>query len=95
MYEVTFSGRVIDALRELVSRNPTHKSQLVAALREIERRLQIYPQFGQPLWDLAVDPAQLWIGVVPPFVIHYILDESQRRVVVALPPRPLPHTGIV
>ena len=95
MYEVTFSGRVIDALRELIARNPAHRSQLVTVLREIEHRLQIYPQFGQPLWDLVVDPAQLWIGVVPPLVIHYILDEAQRRVMVASPPRPLPHTGIV
>ena len=95
MYEVTFSGRVIDTLRALVIRNPTRAPELLAALREIERRLQIYPQFGQPLWDLAADPARLWIGVVSPFVIHYILDETQRRVMVALPPKLLPRTGMV
>lgn len=95
MYEVTYSGRVIDALRELVLRNPTHAPLLLDALREIERRLRVYPQFGQPLRDPSVDPAQLWVGVVPPLVLHYILDESQRRVMVALPPQPLPRTGIV
>jgi hypothetical protein len=94
MYEVSFSGRVIDALRDLVLRNPARAPQLLAALREIERRLRIYPQFGQPLRDLVADPAQLWIGVVPPFVIHYILDEAERRVMVALPLKLLPHTGV-
>jgi hypothetical protein len=95
MYEVSYSGRVIDALRALVLRNPGHVRMLLGALRGVERRLRVYPQFGQPLRDLAGGPAQLWIGVVPPLVFHYILNEDRRTVLVIRPPAPLPRTGIV
>jgi hypothetical protein len=95
MYEVSFSGRVLDSLRQLAARNPAHTGSIAAALRAIEYRLRLYPQFGQPLYDLSAGPAQLWIGVVPPLVFHYVLEENPRRVTVLRPPRPLPRTGIV
>lgn len=94
MYEVIYSGRVIDALRELAVRNAARSAQLLAALREIDRRLRLFPQFGQPLRDLTVEPAQLWIGVIPPLVLYYVLDESQKRVLVVRPPAPLPRSGV-
>lgn len=95
MYEVSYAPRVLDAIRRMLLRNPAHLSELVAALRELERRLQIYPQFGQPLWDLSVPSAQLWVGVVAPLVLHYVLDEDRRRVTVTRELRVLPRTGIV
>lgn len=95
MYQVIYSGRVIDALRDLAARNPDRNLVIAAALREIDRRLRVYPQFGQPLWDLSVGSAQLWIGVVSPLVFHYVLEEEPRRVTVLRPPMPLPRTGIV
>ncbi len=95
MYEVNYSGRVTDALRDLVFRNGARAAELLATLREFDRRLRFYPQFGQPLRDLVVKPAQLWVGVVSPLVFHYVLDEEHRRVMVVRPPMPLPHTGIV
>jgi hypothetical protein len=95
MYEVNYSPHVLDMIRQMILHNPTHAAALLASLRELDRRLRIYPQFGQPLWDLSVRPTRLWIGVVPPLVLHYILDEDQRRVMVIRPPIPLPHTGIV
>lgn len=67
---------------------------VLAAAREIDRRFQIYPQFGQPLRKLSVDLAELWIGVVPPLVVHYVLDEEQRQVMVVLPFLVLPHSGL-
>lgn len=95
-YRVTYSGRVRDALRELVTR--AHGlglgPQVRAAVLEIDHRLRIYPQFGQPLRDLNVEQAMLWIGVVPPLVAQYVIDEAGRQVMVVLPIVPLPDSGL-
>ena len=96
LYRVSYSGRVLDSIKELILR--AHRlgiaSEALAAVREIERRLQIYPQFGQPLQDLSIDNAQIWIGVVPPLVIHYVIDEHHRQVMVLQPPSPFSDTGL-
>jgi hypothetical protein len=95
-YRVSYSGRVRDGLRDLLTRarGLGLGPELRAAILEIDRRLQIYPQFGQPLRDLAVDNATLWIGVVPPLVVQYILDEAGRQVMVVLPVVPLRGLGL-
>jgi hypothetical protein len=62
-------------------------------LKEIDRLLHLYPQFGQPLADLQLEPAQLWIGVVAPLVVRYVLDEERRLVMVATLPVLLPSSG--
>lgn len=82
LYRVSYSGHVREALRELVlhAREVSLGEQVLAAIREINNRLHLYPQFGQPLRDLSVQPAQLWIGVVKPLVVLYVLDESSRQV---------------
>jgi hypothetical protein len=59
--------------------------QALVALKEIDRRLHIYPQFGQPLRDLNLRPAQIWIGTVPPLVVKYVLDEAHHLVMVTTP----------
>jgi len=69
-------------------------AEVLAAIKEIDRRLRIYPQFGQPLSDLLLEPAQLWIGVVSPLVVHYYLDEKRRLVMVVDPIRPLSNSGL-
>ncbi len=94
MYEVSYSGYVLDALRDLLARNPGRGMQLAAALRQADHRFRVYPQFGQPMYDLSVGSAQLWVGVVVPLVFHYVLDEEHRRVLIIRPPMPLPHTDI-
>ena len=94
MYDVHYSPFVIDTIREFARRNPGRTAEILTALREFDRRFRLYPQFGQPLRDLTIEPAQLWIGVVPPLVLHYVLDEAQRLVLVVRPPLPLPRTGI-
>lgn len=43
MYEVNYSGRVTDALRDLVFRNGARAAELLATLREFDRRLRFYP----------------------------------------------------
>jgi non-ribosomal peptide synthetase component F len=100
MYEVSYSGRVIDWLRDLVARNRPHAADLIAVIRELDRRLRIYPQFGQPLRDLSVRRAQLWVATVPPLVVQYIVVEGDevgvgRKVLVARPPTILAGSGIV
>ena len=100
MYEVSYSGRVIDRLREIVDRNPAHRAQLLAAIQELDRRLRIYPQFGQPLQDLAAERAQVWVAIVLPLIVHYVLVEGDdtgrgRQVMVVRPPTVVPGSGIV
>jgi hypothetical protein len=105
VYRVTYSGRVREAFLELVIRNPDHESSILTAAQEIDRRLQIYPQFGQPLRNLSVEPAQLWIATLPPLCVHYILldyDEAVRaatgfdgEVMVVRPFQPLTGSGII
>jgi hypothetical protein len=63
---------------------------LLAAAREIDARLRIYPQFGEPLRDLQSRGETLWIGVVPPLTVEYIIDEEHRMIFVVVPHRPLP-----
>jgi hypothetical protein len=63
------------------------------ALEVIRERLQIYPQFGQPLMDLHHEQAQLWIGVVPPLVVRYASFETRREVWVVVPIQALVGAG--
>jgi hypothetical protein len=56
--------------------------RMLAAVKELDSRLHLYPQFGQPLRDLQLKPAQLWIGVVSPLAVRYVLDEERRLVMV-------------
>lgn len=95
-YDVSYSGRVRDGMRDLVTRATAVGlgPDVLAAILGIDVRLRIYPQFGQPLRDLFAVPAQLWVGVVPPLVVQYILDESRRQVLVVRPITPLPNSGL-
>ena len=53
---------------------------------EFDRRLGIYPQFGEPLMDLVREPGQIWIGIVRALTMRYAVYDDQRAVVVmALP----------
>jgi hypothetical protein len=87
---------VRNELKALLARARAHGlgPQVLAAVKEIDRRLQIYPQFGQPLRSLALEPAQLWIGVVEPLTVQYVLDEERHLVMVVVPLRPLPTSGL-
>jgi hypothetical protein len=95
-YRVSYSEQVRIELRDLISRARGRglAPQVLAAAREIDKRLHIYPQFGQPLRDLKLEPAQLWVGVVPPLVVQYVLDEERRVVMVTVPIVPTAHSGL-
>jgi hypothetical protein len=68
--------------------------QVAAAVRVIHERLRIYPQFGEPILDLKLEPARAWVATVPPLVVRYFLDEERRLVIVVAPFAPLPGSGL-
>lgn len=95
-YRVSYSERVREELKGLLSRARQRGlgPQVLAAVKEMDRRLRVYPQFGQPLRDLKLKPAQLWIGVVDPLVVQYSVDDDRRLVIVVMPISTLPNAGL-
>ncbi len=95
-YRVTYSERVRLELRDLLTRAKAVglDRQVRDAVKEIDRLLHIYPQFGEPLRDLLTQPQTLYIGTVPPLVVEYVLDETRRLVAVGVPFRPLRNLGL-
>jgi hypothetical protein len=83
-------------MRQLAARAVAsgHAPEVVAAIQEIDRRLHIFPQFGEPKVDLTYQPGQIWIGTVPPLVVRYAIYEERRLVMVTVPLMPLPGSGI-
>ncbi len=95
-YRVAYSGLVRNELQKLIAKARSRglARQVLAAVKEIDDRLRVYPQFGQPLRDLKLQPAQLWLGCVPPLVVQYSLDDERRVVMVVVPILPLPNSGL-
>ena len=71
-YHVVYSEKARDELRTLVTRarnsdraavsrpGPgSHSQQVLGAATEINRRLEIYPQFGEPLSNLQIESGQI------------------------------------
>jgi hypothetical protein len=96
LYRVSYSERVRTALRELIARakNRGLAARILDALKELDKLLHVYPQFGEPLYNLKLEPAQVWVGSIPPLVMRYILDEERRLVMVVEPILPLPNSGL-
>jgi hypothetical protein len=90
-YRLEYAGRVHDEFAALIARAKVHGRHrpLLTAAREIDRRLRLYPQFGQPLRDLVATAGQEWVGVVPPLVVRYVIFEDRRLVSVVFPLQPL------
>ena len=95
LYHVTYSQRVRSELLRLGERAKAagYGKQFFAAVKEIDRLLHLYPQFGQPLYDLKHQPMQVCIGVVPPLVLRFGIHQERRLVMVAYPMLPLPRCG--
>jgi hypothetical protein len=83
-YRVSYSERVRIELRKLagVAYQRGLVSDMRDALKKMDEMLQVYPQFGEPLRDLTIEPMRQWIGTVPPLVVQYVLDEERRLVMV-------------
>ncbi len=95
-YRVVYSERVRLELKELLTRAAARGlgRQALEAVEEINARLGVYPQFGEPLRDLKSEAETLWTGTVPPLVVQYVIDEEKRLVFVVVPLKPLPESGL-
>src|SRR6476646_599721 len=91
-YRVVYSERVRQRWVTLadVARDRGDGEACLAALREFDRRLRLYPQFGEPLTDLSREPGQVWIGIVRPLAMRYGVFDERRVVMVAAIPVLLP-----
>jgi hypothetical protein len=91
-YAVSYSGRVRQRLLELAdaARARGDGEAFLASLREFDRRLRVYPQFGDPLSDLSAEVGQVRLGVVPPLAMRYGVLEERRMVFVAALPVLMP-----
>ena len=91
-YRVEYSERVRQRLLALadMARRRGDGEEFIAALKEFDRRLHIYPQFGEPLVDLKKEPGQVWIGIVRPLAMRYGVFDERRLVITAAIPVLLP-----
>jgi hypothetical protein len=87
-YQVVYSEQVKAALREQASQAAAvgKRPAIIAAVKELDRLLHLYPQFGEPLMDLMLEDGRLWHGTVGPLVVRYAIYEERRLVMVAVPP---------
>jgi hypothetical protein len=91
-YRVVYSERVRQRLLALadVARERGDGAAFLAALRELHRRLCLYPQFGEPLFDLTQESGQVWLGIVRPLAVRYGVFDERRVVMVTEVPVLLP-----
>jgi hypothetical protein len=91
-YRVVYSERVRQRLLALAdtARERGDGEAFLAALREFDRRLGLYPQFGEPLIDLTQEPGQVWLGFVRPLAMRYGVFDERRVVPVTEVPVLLP-----
>ena len=74
-YRVVFSERARESIRELAARARGRGlgQQVLDAVKEIDRLLRLYPQFGDPLTDLKHEVGQSWVGTIQPLVVRYAI----------------------
>ncbi len=91
-YRVSYSDYVLQRLRAL-GNEATQRGdgpQFAAALKEFDRRLRIFPQFGEPCMDLTAVSGQIYKGFVRPLAMKYAVHEDRRLVLVGELPVLLP-----
>lgn len=95
-YRVVYSERVRQRLLALadLARDRGDGEGFLAALKEFDRRLGLYPQFGGPLIDLKQEPGQVWLGFVRPLAMRYGVFDERRVVLVTELPVLLPKAGV-
>jgi hypothetical protein len=67
--------------------------QVLSALKELDRILTIYPQYGEPLRDLKTVGETVYVATFPPLYVEYIIDEPRRSVFIIADIRAMPHSG--
>ncbi len=93
-YRVVYSERVRQRLLALAeaARERGDGEAFLAAVTEFHRRLSLYPQFGEPLYDLTQEPGQVWLGIVRPLAMRYGVFDERRLVMVTRIPVLLPRS---
>jgi len=89
---VAYSGQVRQRLLALadVARERGDGEAYLVALKEFDRRLHLYSQFGEQLIDLSQDLGQVWIGIVRPLAMRYGVFDNRRVVMISEIPVLLP-----
>ena len=95
LYRVLYSKLVQAVLAEFTARaaEAGRRDSFLHSVKELDRLLGLYPQFGEPETDLKNEPGQVYNGTVPPLVVRYAVFEDRRLVFVGSPPRLLPNAG--
>lgn len=91
-YRPVYSAAVKQRLREMFDEAFARGDgpALTAALKEFDRRLRIFPQFGDPQTDLDVVGGQVWLGIIRPLSMRYGVNEDLRIVFCGTLPTLLP-----
>jgi hypothetical protein len=86
---------VTTELKALVARASAagRREEVIAALKRISHILEVYPQYGEPLRDLAIPGETLRYFCVPPLLVYYILDEPNRAVFLGRPFKAMSNSG--
>lgn len=82
-YKVTYSEPVLASLRNSIfprARQAGLGREALAALKEIDRRLRVYPEFGEPLYHSDNENAIIYAMSVPPLSVLYGVDKLRRFV---------------
>ena len=91
-YRLVYSDAVKQHLRDLfeITFSRGDGPAFTAALKEFDRRLRLYPQFGNPQIDLTAEPGMIRLGIIRPLSMRYGVYEGRRLVLVVAPPVLLP-----
>src|SRR4051794_37309692 len=91
-YRLVYSEVVKRCLRELSDAAFARGDgpAFTAALKEFDRLLRIYPQFGDPQIDLEIGGGQIRLGIIRPLSMRYGVNEERRIVFCAAAPVLLP-----
>ncbi len=86
-YRLVYSPRVRELFVQLLAAADARGDGAVVrtAVIDMEHRLRVYPQFGEPYRDAAASPAVMWVGFVGPLTVRYALLEDLREVWVVQP----------
>lgn len=96
-YRVVYSGLCLREAEQLLlrARAQGRFAEIAEAFRDVHRRLGWIPlDFGEPLRDFVHLGIQVRLGVRPPLVVTFGVDEVRRLVHVTIPFKLLSRSGL-
>lgn len=87
LYRLVYSPRVRELFIQLLVDADARGmgAEVRTAAVDLEHRLRVYPQFGEPYRDATASSAVMWVGFVGPLMVRYALLEDLREVWVVQP----------